>query len=64
MSVDYYQKVYEGFNRHLNSTSENEIDSLNATSNSTSNIIPPSNQKFWWKLTILNLIRWEIYRMY
>ena len=49
MSVDYYTKVYERFNRHLNIASENEIGSQKATYSSTSNMLPPSNQSFWWK---------------
>ena len=49
MSVDYYKKVYERFNRHLNIASENEIGSQKATYSSTSNMQPPSNRSIWWK---------------
>ena len=49
MSVDYYKKVNERFNRHLNIASENEISSQKATCSSTSNMLPPSNRSFWWK---------------
>ena len=61
LSVDYYKKVYERFNRHLNIASESEIGSQKATYSSTSNMLPIFAVNIEFNFPNINNWKWRVF---